>query len=172
MVGLAFRALHRVYDVENALRVYDVENALLVYPISLVLFAAVAEPSLAKEILALMKPHAYVNLQSRFDHYFFRKYNVGHFVFDLRYSEVLVHFRPVFCPYFDFVETFEILRLPIGPQHLINAKPGKLYVLSGHKAYCVVSLLVGNVTQKPLRRVHVLESVEDLGGIHTALETQ
>ena len=97
VIRFAFWALYRVYNIENA---------LLVCPYAPVLFAAVAEPSLAKEVLALVKSDADVNLKPCFDGYFLRKYYVHHFVFDLRLREILVFLGPCFCAYFYFIEAF------------------------------------------------------------------
>jgi hypothetical protein len=60
-----------------------------------------------------MKTHADMHLKASFDGHFFRKYDIGHFIFYLRDSNVLLLFRPRFGTYFDFVKAFEILGLHV-----------------------------------------------------------
>lgn len=137
MICFTFWALHGVYNIENA---------LLVCPYPPVLFAAVAEPSLAKEVFALVKSDADVNLKPCFDGYFLRKYYVHHFVFDLRLREILVFLGPCFCAYFYFIEAFEVLRQTVSAQNLIHTKSGKLNILFWYKADRIVRFLVRNIT--------------------------
>lgn len=126
-------------------RVYDIENAFLVCSYTRVLLASVPEPSLAKEVLSLVKANANVNLESLIYWHLLGKYDVDHPVFNLRCREILVLLRPRLRSYFYFVETLEILGLTIGAQYLVHAEPGELNVLLWYEANCVVGLLVGNI---------------------------
>lgn len=113
-----------------------------------------------------------MNLKASIYRYLVWKYYVYHFVLDLCDGELLILLRPLRRTYLYFVEAFKILGLHVGAQNLIDTKTGKLYILLRYKANCIVRLLIGNITQEALRRVHVLEPMEYFRGVNPSFEAQ
>ena len=137
VVGLAFRALRRIYDVKDA---------FFIGPYSSVLFTAITKPCLTKKVFTLVKAHANMNLKTGFDRNFLREYNIRHLILDLPYGDVLLLFGPCLGANLDFVKAFEVLRLPIGTKNLIYAEASKFDIFLRYETYWIESLLVGNVT--------------------------
>ena len=142
-----------------------IEYTLLVILQMLILFATVSQEGGAKEIFTGYKPHSYGDAFAFLNNYLLTQHDVDHLVaVHVCLSEHGVLFRPAVSADLYFVKTFKIGAFSC---YLIDTKSCKLNILGGDKTYSVVCLLVCDITELPLWRIHLFKTVEDLGGVYS-----